>query len=207
MKTLKLAMSLLVFLFIITVTLAQQTPTASKNTVKTVKKLYPYVSVAPYGGAIFPLTKALRNEFKPGGLLGIDMGYRINKEVGINGKITYIFMSSKVTGAPVGSYMEFTAGPRYYFTHPKLKSSLFFEAGAGAYYFWQKSYVNPVDTTGAVIPEIRSTKPGIYGGVGATILLSNSISILAKSDYHNIFTPTGSQGFLTVNGGIEFIIR
>lgn len=207
MKTLKMAVLLLALLFIVPVTWAQQTPTASKTTVKTVKKLYPYVSIAPYGGAIFPLTRALRDEFKPGGLAGVDLGYRINKEVGINGKITYIFMSSKITGAPVGSYMEFTAGPRYYFTHPKLKSSLFFEAGAGAYYFWQKSYVNPIDTTGAVIPEIRSTKPGIYGGVGASISLSKTINILAKSDYHNIFTPTGSQGFLTVNGGIEFIIR
>lgn len=207
MKTSKLAVSLLALFFIVSVTWAQLTPNASTNRVTSVKKLYPSVSIAPYGGAIFPLTRLIREDFKPGGLAGIDIGYRINREVGINGKFTYMFMSSKITGAPVGSYMEFSVGPRYYFTHPKLKSALFFEAGAGAYYFRQNSYVNPNDVNGNVIPEIRSTKPGINGGIGASISLSKAVDILAKANYHNVFTPTGSQGFMTINGGLVVTFR
>lgn len=207
MKTFKLAMTFFVFLFLVNVSWSQKTPDASKERVKSVKKMFPHFSVAPSGGAIFPLTRAMRDEFKPGGIVGVDLGYRFNREVALFGKFSYIFVSSKVTGAPIGSYMEFSAGPRYYFTHPKLKSALFFEAGVGAYYFRQNSYVNPDDTTGTVIPQIRRTKTGINGGVGASLSLSNAVDILAKAKYHNIFTPTGSQGFMTIHGGIEFRFR
>jgi len=186
---------------------AQQTPQPTVNKEKGVKKMFPHVSLAPIGGAIFPLSRTLRDDFKPGGLVGLDIGYRLNKEVALQGNFSYVFMSSKITGAPVGNYLEFSAGPRYYFTHPKLKSSLFFEAGVGAYNFSQKSYVNPNDTNGGSIPQINNTKAGINGGLGVSLSLSDAIDILAKAIYHNIFTPNGSQGFMTVNGGLEFRFR
>jgi hypothetical protein len=47
---------------------------------KSIKKIYPHVSLAPIGGAIFPLTKSLRDEFKPGGLVGLDIGYGLTKK-------------------------------------------------------------------------------------------------------------------------------
>jgi hypothetical protein len=207
MRTFKLHIILLVTaVFFSAASFSQQTNPAPVKE-KSVKKIYPHVSIAPLGGAIFPLSKSLRDGFKPGGLLGLDIGYRLNKEVALYGKFSYIFMSSKISGAPIGSYLEFTTGPRYYFTHPKLNSSLFFEAGVGAYNFTQKSYVNPGDTTGAVIPQISDFKPGINGGVGVSLALSSAVDIMAKAKYHNIFTPNGSQGFMTVNGGIEFRFR
>ncbi len=209
MKTLKLAAILLAFVFIVTEASAQQTPNASNTTTKTktIKKMFPHVSIAPYGGAIFPLTRNMRDAFKPGGEVGLDIGYRVNKEVALYGKFSYMFMSSKTTGAPVGSYLEFSAGPRYYFTHPKLKSAIFFEAGVGAYNFRQNSYANPQDTSGAVIPQISNTKAGINGGIGASIQLTEALDIMAKAKYHNVFTPNGSQGFMTVGGGLEFRFR
>lgn len=204
----KLITGLLTMLFVLSIsTYAQEKPTATTTVKKETRKMFPHVSIAPVAGAIFPLTRQFRSEFKPGGLFGLDIGYRINREVALYGKFSYIFMSSKITGAPVGNYLEFSAGPRYYFTHPKLKSAIFFEAGVGAYNFNQRSYVNPNDTNGAVIPEIRSTKAGINGGIGASLALSDAIDILAQAKYHNIFTPTGSQGFMTVNGGLEFRFR
>lgn len=206
MKTLKL-IAVLITLSIFSSGAFAQTPAPTIKKEKSVKKMFPHVAIAPFAGAIFPLTRQLRDEFKPGGLVGLDVGYRVNREVALYGKFAYMFMSSKHTGAPVGSYMEFSAGPRYFFTHPKLKSSIFFEAGVGAYSFTQNSYVNPGDTTGAVIPQIKSTKAGINGGLGASISLSSAIDILAKAQYHNIFTPNGSQGFMTVNGGLEFRFR
>lgn len=194
-------------LLLVTASFSQQNVNTNPKKEKSVKKIYPHVSIAPIGGAIFPLTKSLRDEFKPGGLVGLDIGYRLNKEVALYGKFSYIFMSSKVTGAPVGNYLEFSAGPRYYFTHPKLNSSLFFEAGVGAYNFMQKSYVNPADTTGTVIPQISNIKAGINGGIGVSLALSNVVDILAKAKYHNIFTQNGTQGFMTINGGFEFRFR
>ncbi len=209
MKALKAFTILLVAVFALTLPVHSQ-QTSNPSTVKkekSVKKMFPHFSIAPVGGAIFPLTRTLREEFKPGGLVGLDIGYRINKEVGLVGQVAYIFMGSKTTGAPIGQYLQFSAGPRYFFTHPKLKSAVFLEAGAGAYNFTQKSYVNPSDTTGTAIPQIQNTKAGIYGGIGASVSLSNSLDILAKGDYHNVFTQNGSQGFLTVKAGLEFRFR
>jgi hypothetical protein len=208
MKTLRMTALLVLVVFAFNLNIdAQQTPSPTVKKEKTVKKMFPHVSIAPFAGAIFPLSRSMRDEFKPGGLVGLDIGYRLNKEVALFGKFSYIFMSSKQTGAPIGQYLEFSAGPRYYFTHPKLKSAVFFEAGVGAYNFSQKSYVNPSDTNNAVIPQIRDTKAGINGGIGASLNLSSALDILAKANYHNIFTPNGSQGFMTVNGGIEFRFR
>lgn len=209
MKTLKLAVVLLAFVFASSSVWAQQAPsnTPSTSKQKTVKKMFPHVSIAPVGGAIFPLTTAMREEFKPGAIVGLDLGYRVNKEVALYGKFSYMFLSSKLTGAPVGSYLEFSAGPRYYFTHPKLKSSVFFEAGVGAYNFRQNSYIGAGDTTNTAIPQINNTKAGINGGLGASLALSDNFDILAKAKYHNVFTQNGSQGFMTVNGGFEFRFR
>jgi len=207
MKTFKIAAILLAFIFIVSEVSAQQNPSPTIKKEKSVKKLFPHFAIAPVAGAIFPLTRDMRNEFKPGALVGLDLGYRINQEVALTGQFSYIFMNSKVTGAPIGSYLQFSAGPRYYFTHRKLKSEIFFEAGVGAYNFRQNSYVAPNDTTGNAIPQINNTKAGINGGLGATIVLSSSLDILARADYHNVFTKTGSQGFMTVNGGLEFRFR
>ncbi len=176
----------------------------SKTTVK--KQTFPEFTIAPSAGAIFPLTRDFRNDFKPGGLAGLDLGVKLNKEVALYGKFSYMFMSSKKSGAPIGQYMEFSAGPRYYFTHPKLKSQVYFEGGAGAYYFKQNSYINPEDNT-ETVALVSNTNAGINGGIGASMFLGETVNILAKAKYHNIFTKTGSVGFMTVNAGLEFKFR
>lgn len=168
---------------------------------------FPQFYVAPTGGAVFPLTRSFRNEFKPGALAGLDLGWRLNKEVALFGHFSYMFMSSKKNGAPIGQYMEFTAGPRYYFTHPKLQSEWYLEGGVGAYYFRQKSYINPLAVEGTVIDQVSTTRPGINGGIGATLHLSKSVDILADAKYHNVFTTTGSVGFMTINGGLQFTFK
>lgn len=207
MKTFKnLTHYLVVFLIAISgITYSQIKNTPVSNS-KVKKQNFPQFSIAPSGGAIFPLTRDFRADFKPGGVVGLDVGLKINKEVGLFGKFNYMFMSSKKTGAPVGQYMEFSAGPRYYFTHPKLKSQVYFEGGAGAYYFKQNSYIDPVDAT-VTVSQVSQTNAGINGGIGASLYLSDAVSILAKTKYHNVFTRTGSVGFMTVNAGLEFTIK
>lgn len=207
MKTLKITTLLLAAVFVMGSYTYAQNNTTTKTTTKSLRKVYPHVTIAPYGGAIFPLPKVLNQNFKPGASIGFDLGYRVNKEVGLVGEFRYSFMSSKITGAPIGSYLEFTAGPRYYFVHPKLKSALFFEGGVGAYNFRQNSYINPGDTTGSSIAQINNTKAGINGGIGATLALSDAVDIMVRSKYHVVFTPNGSSSFVTVGGGLEFRFR
>jgi len=181
--------------------------TTNTTTVKTIRKTFPRYSVGITGGAIFPLPKVLNQTFKPGGNFGLDFGVRINKEVGLYLKTSYSFMSSKLSGAPVGSYFEFSGGPRYYFMNPKLKSQVFLEAGVGGYYFRQNSYVNPDDTTHGTTAQIANTKAGINGGIGANLYLSDAVDILFKTKYHVVFTPNGTSSFITVGAGFEFNFR
>ena len=169
-------------------------------------KFKPYVSITPIGGAIIPLAK-LKDSFNPGGEFGLDVAYRINREVAFYGKFGYYFLSSSITGAPVGNYIEATVGPRYYFTKPNIKSAFFLEGGAGAYIFSQDSYNNPQDTTGTIISEISDTKAGVNAGAGAILQISDNIDFLVKSKYHLIFTEGGSTSFIGINAGIEFKIR
>ena len=85
---------------------------------------YPQWPIEPMGGIILSIG-VLSDNLKPGGDVGLDIGYRINREVGMYAKLGYYFMNSKITGAPVGLSLEFTLGPRYFFTKANLKSSLF----------------------------------------------------------------------------------
>ncbi len=207
MKTLKNAALILVLIFFTAGIYAQNKPNATTTKEQQTRKMFPHVTISPSGGAIFPLPKVLNQDFKPGGTIALDLGYRLNKEVGFYAKFGYYFMSSKRSGAPVGSYLEFSAGPRYFFTHPKLKSSVFFEGGVGAYNFRQNSYVNPGDTSGAVVSQISNTKAGLNGGIGATLAISDAMDLMAKTKYHVVFTPNGTSSFITVLGGLEFRFR
>ena len=202
MKTFKQISVFLVFIF--AMNCFSQTTTTTK---KEVRKQFPHVTISPFGGAIFPLPKILNQNFKPGGHAGLEIGYRFNREVAMFGEFNYYFMASKITGAPIGSYFQFSAGPRYHFVHPKLKSSLFFEGGVGAYNFLQKSYVNPSDTTGSVVQQINNTKAGLNGGIGASLGLTDMLDIMVKSKYHIVFTPNGSSSFVSVGAGFQFRFR
>jgi hypothetical protein len=176
------------------------------NSKKTNPRTYPQISLGFMGGAIFPVG-VMSESFKPGGDLGLDVGFRVNREVGFYGKFGYYFMSSKMSGAPVGSYLEFTAGPRYYFTKPNLKSTMFLEAGFGGYSFNQNSYLNPNDTAGGTISQIADTRPGVNAGIGANLALTDVVGILIKTKYNLIFTPNGSNSFVTAGAGIEFNLK
>ncbi len=170
-------------------------------------KSYHYFSISPVGGAIFPVSKDLTGSFKPGGSAGLDLGYRVNREVGFYGKLGYYAMSSKITGQNIGSYFVASVGPRYYFTSPHLKSTFFLEGGVGAYYFRQRSSAQIVSpSTFSTIDDISRTKAGLSGGMGGSIALSNYLDILVKSDYHVIFTPVGTSSFISVMGGLQFNI-
>lgn len=184
--------------FIATANAQSTTETQSVATKKLVSKYdrsYPYLSIAPMGGAIFPMGQ-LSSNYKPNANVGLDFSVRINKEVAISGDVNYNFMSSQVNGVESASYLQYTVGPRYYFTHPSVKSSLFFEGGVGGYSFFNNNDVEDRAYDG--------TNVGMNTGLGATLFLSDDIDIIVKSKYHFIFNKTGSSSFITTTAGLEF---
>ena len=201
MKTLRTLIAILLIIGLSEITQAQTKMTSYKK-----KQTVPEVTIAPFGGIIMPLG-VLADNFKPGGSVGLDVGYRVNKEMGFFGKFGYHFMNSKLTGAPVGNYIEFSAGPRYYFTKPELKSTLFVEGGFGGYSYNQDSFVNPDDTLGSVVNEINDLRTGLNAGLGANLAVSELIDIMVRGKYNVVFTPSGSNSFITIGAGLGFKIR
>ncbi len=194
MKTVKLNV-LLISLIILFSTAAVNSQT-SYTTVK--KSAYPQLSLSPFGGIMFPVAK-LSDNFKPGGSVGLDLSYKVNKEVGFFAKFGYDFFRSKTSGVPDGRFFEYTAGPRYYFTSKNLKSSIFLEAGIGAYTFNQHGYL----MEGTAYPEVSYTKFGYNAGIGAVLNLGRDIDLLFKTQYNTIMTEDGSSSYITPLLGID----
>ena len=208
MKSFKLlTVALLAVFFISNSSFAQKTETTviqtKDKTYKVTKEVFPQWSVTPYGGAIFPVA-TLSESFKPNGAFGIDVGAKINKEVGFYGRFGYYFMNSNVSGTPVGKYIEATVGPRYYFSSVNVKSQLFLDAGIGMYNFSQSSFVPEGSLTGATVAEISDTKAGVNAGVGASIFLGQDVNLMVRTKYNTVFTEGGTTSFITAATGIEF---
>lgn len=190
MKTLKRSFYLVALLvFLSSLAYSQQKYSTSKS------KQW---SLTPEGGVSFPVG-SLSENYKAGGNFGLDLNYQANKEVGFYGKVGYYIMSSKTPGVTDGKYLEYTAGPRYTFRNKKLKSSIFLEAGLGAYTFQQNSYsYNGVD-----FPENSTTDFGVNAGLGAVLNLGRDVDLLFKAKYHSIFINDGSSSFITPVLGID----
>ena len=188
--------------YVLLLTLALLFSTTAYSQVKTTvvkKSAYPQFSISPVGGVTFPVG-TLGDSYKSGGNFGLDLNYKINKEVGFFGKFGYNFLRSQTAGLPDGKIMEYTAGPRYSFTSRNLKSAFFLEAGAGAYTIQQGAYMlNNID-----YPETSATNFGINAGLGAVLNLSKAVDILFKVKYHNIMSEGGSSSFMTPILGIDF---
>ena len=191
MKTLKrniMLTAILLFLCSAAYSQTKYTPSVKKN----------QWSLTPEGGISFPVG-ALSENYKSGGNFGLDLNYQVNKEVGFYGKAGYYIMSSKTQGIPDGKYLEYTAGPRYTFRAKNLKSSIFLEAGLGAYTFMQNAY----NYNGVDVAENSTTDFGVNAGLGAVLNLGRDVDLLFKAKYHNIFNNGGSSSFITPVLGID----
>lgn len=162
------------------------------------KSAYPQWSLSPIGGVNIPVG-SLSDNYKSGGNFGLDLGYRVNKEVGFYGKFGYYFMRNQTQGIPDARYIEYSAGPRYYFTAKNLKSSIFLEAGIGAYTFKQEGYI----LNDVAVPETENTKFGFNAGLGAILNLGRDVDLLFKTKYNTILTTDGSSSFVTPVLGID----
>lgn len=179
---------------------AQVSGVPSKDIKKTTaKSMYPVFTISPVAGIIFPMSE-LGNNYQAGFNGGLDAGVRLNKELGLYAKTGYYSLTDVVEGAPNSSYIEVSAGPRYYFSSKNLKSTFFLEAGVGAYIFSQDAY----ETETGSIDRKSNTNAGVNVGPGVTLQLSKSIDVILKSKYHLIFNDAGTRSFLTALGGLEF---
>ncbi len=166
-------------------------------------KTHGYWELSPMGGVIFPVGIFSEN-FDISGRAGLDLGYRINKEVAIYGNVSYNFLSSKIQEGPSASYLSYTVGPRYYFTNPKLKSTLFLEAGVGGYTFTQDEYSTTVQGVATNFPEEGETRFGINAGVGGDIVMSDNVSLILKAKYHLIMSGgDNARSFIGTDAGVN----
>lgn len=193
MKTVKLNILLISLIILLSSAVNSQT---RYTTVK--KSTYPQLSLSPVGGIMFPVGN-LSSNFKPGGSVGLDLSYKVNKEVGFFAKFGYDFFRSQNIEVPDGKYFEYTIGPRYYFTAKNLKSSIFLEAGIGAYTFNQQGYV--LDES--AYPEVSYTKFGYNAGIGAILNLGRDVDLLFKTKYNAVMTEDGSSSFITPVFGVD----
>jgi hypothetical protein len=162
------------------------------------KRPYPQWSISPLGGIAFPVGK-FGDSLKSGPTFGVDIRLKINKEVGFFTEFGYYIFTTKIDGATDGKYIEYTAGPRYYFTAKNLKSAFFLEVGLGGYSFMQDAYT----LNGVNVAEYSDTKFGINGGLGAILYLGKSVDLIMKLKYHDILTSNGSTSFVVPVIGID----
>ncbi len=189
MKTIKFLIATLALFLVMGVSAQSQTK---------IKSPYPVFSVSPVGGVSFPIG-TFGDNFKTGPSFGLDLSYRVNKEVGFYGKFGYNIFSNKTTDLPKNNIMEYTVGPRYFFTSKNLKSAMFVEAGVGGYTLTQDAFT----LAGVSFPKVSDTKFGINAGVGATLNVGRTVDLIVKVKYHNILTEGGSTSFLSPLVGID----
>jgi len=206
-----LAGATMIALFVTNTVFAQIDSTTNTTTLNTTKKssllvqpvVYPTVDIGVMGGVSFPIAD-MSNNYKQGGVGGVDIGLRLNKEVGIflNGK--YLNLPNQNTDWNADKYFEITAGPRYYFINPKLKSLFFLEAGVGAY-IKKTSAQNGANGT-ELIPASTNTNIGVNAGPGFSLWLSPSVYIILKAKYHVVFTSGYTSNFVTSTVGVDFVL-
>lgn len=193
MKRLKLSVLFISMFILLNAQLYSQTTYSVK------KSPYPQWSLSGLGGVAFPVGE-FGNQFKSGPTFGLDLSYKVNKEVGFWGKFGYSMFPDKSNGAaPDGKYIEYTAGPRYYFTSKNLKSSIFLEAGIGGYSFMQNAYT----LNGEQVAEYSTTNFGLNAGLGGILNLGRDVDLLFKAKYHNVLTSDGSNSFIEPVLGID----
>ncbi len=198
MKKIKVLATLLTIILLYSASVNAQTTTTSKR----MKTPYPVWSVSPMAGVAFPIG-AFGDNFKSGLSFGIDVSNKLNKETGLYAKVGYSIFPSKLAGVSDVKILEYTAGPRYFFTSKNLKSSIFFEVGLGGYSYGQDAYVLTVNGVATNVPKTTSTNFGVNAGMGAVLNVSKPIDFIIKAKYHDIFTTNGSTSFIEPLLGID----
>jgi opacity protein-like surface antigen len=189
---------ILVFTFLLIDTSQSQVRTTTR-----VKTPLSYWSISPFGGFNLPIGTFADN-YKASGVAGLDIDYRVNHETSIFLSFAYNFLRTKDPDGPKSSYISYTVGPRYHFTHPRLNSSIFLEGGVGGYTFNSDAYTINDPTVGPIpVEKVSDTRVGVNAGIGAELNLSPRLDIFVRSKYHSIFRTGGTSSFIGTDGGFK----
>lgn len=195
---------LLLLLAFTSVNLHAQDMTTTTTQRTTTKRLPTsnYFTLTPYIGAFVPLFfyADKPERFSGAGNFSVDLTYRINREVGfyIDAGVNYIDNQR----ANAFSF-EGTAGPRYYFDS-KSKSKFFVEIGGG---------VHSITIGENALNNFQSetyTDLMVTGGIGAQLYLTQTVKLVGKSRYHQVFATKsrfvsdGPANYISYNLGLEF---
>lgn len=167
---------------------------------------YPLFSIAPMGGAQFPLGN-LTDLYDASYHAGLEFAVRLNRETAIFLNGTYFDMPLKDAATGLGgdaSYIAITAGPRYIFTSPKIKAQFFMEAGLGVYMFSVKEYTNALNQQ---VESATNTNMGINVGPGVFIPLGKVADLELKTKFHYTFGEKiggGKSTFISAAIGVDF---
>jgi hypothetical protein len=151
------------------------------------------------GGFINPLF-ILNDSYNASPSVGFDFAYRLNKETALYLEGNYIFLDNKDSVAPSNTYLQFALGTRFYFRAKGVRSSFFFEAGAGPYVFMQGSgFINGINYESKTIGKF-----GMNAGMGCEMVLSNHVFVMIKAKYNYIIENRVTKSFVGGNMGLNF---
>ncbi len=175
------------------------------STSQELESMPPKYSISVYGGFLQPVSD-FNNFYKSSGQVGISVYYDVNKEVSLGTDVSFNFLANRQEGGSSSSFIQVTSGPRYYFKTRKLKSSFFLEAGIGGYMFNSGTFM--INATGDNInpPSEVNVNLGVSGGLGGEVSLTNTVKMIFRGKYHNIFGNEGSTNFVTLDGGIKIYL-
>lgn len=217
---------ILIILFLVFFLVFQAYPQSSSSINNTKSELAGfkyknYLQLTLQTGFLNPVSPYFANHNYTSGNMGFDLSYRLNTEVAVYSEIKYNFLSSKDSSAPSSGYIETTIGARYYIRPSFRRSSIYFEAGFGPYIYVKGSSNKNVtvqlsdpfgsrmnNLTITQVQNIESQTNFRFGaniGVGAELVLTNSLFFTVKSKMNSVFESNGSITYITALGG--FTIR
>lgn len=166
---------------------------------------YPYWSINVTGGGTLPIG-SFGDGYELSGNVGADVVYHIDPYWAVYGNGTYNFLRVKnsTSSSPTSSYIEATAGPRYYFSRKQVIA--FGEVGVGLYTHYIGSSTVTVANITSTSPSSTKSNFGTNIGAGVEVPISKDIDLTGKAKYHIIFYSGETQTYGGIYGGINFRI-
>ena len=160
-------------------------------------KVKNFLQLSLLGGFMRPMF-LLGDNYYTSGNAGFDLSYRINRETALFLEGQYHFLSNVDTLGPSSSYLNFNAGPRFYWRARGIRSSFFFEAATGIYILFKGAYSTPTTDFSSE----TNFNWGGNAGVGGEIVLTNSLFVTIKGKYNAIFSMKGTMSYINGQGGL-----
>jgi len=156
----------------------------------------PGFSVGVSGGGMFPIAK-FSDEAEPGGGGNFSMVYNCTPHWSAFSDITYNALPNP---GSTTFYVTGVVGSRYNFPLAPIKSSVFIEAGAGAYNF---RVDQDSATSGLTFPDVSQIQAGVNLGIGGNLYMNELMDFFFKTNIHQTLFRN-ERSMVTAFGGFKF---